>query len=163
VDSFGHPGKPGTYVTTDYWVEFSRPVRADTVQADCFAMTVFIPQDDGWLRPLRIPIAGVETDEGASNLPNDHLTRATVVVDAFWIEALRARRTPFGRSPMYMEIEVLGDYIMDCNGQCVDANAVGLSPAPSGNGVPGNRFVSRLEVEAGPQPADHRREHGQGV
>ena len=43
-----------------------------------------------------------------------------------------------------VEIEVRGDFIVDCNGQPVDANAVGLSPAPTGNGTPGGTFLSSL-------------------
>jgi len=46
-----------------------------------------------------------------------------------------------------VEIEVRGDFIIDCNGQAVDANAVGLSPGPTGNGTPGGTFVSRFKVD----------------
>ena len=45
-----------------------------------------------------------------------------------------------------VEIEIRGDYIVDCNGQTVDANAVGLSPSPTGNGTPGGTFLSTFRV-----------------
>jgi hypothetical protein len=45
-----------------------------------------------------------------------------------------------------VEIEVRGDYIVDCNGQAVDANPVGLRAAPSGNGTPGGTYVSTFSV-----------------
>lgn len=153
--SFGDKGPAGAYVTADYWVEFSRPVRAETVRADCFAMTILVPEDEGgWLTPMRVPIIGVDTNKGAPGVLAGHVTRATMVVDADWVDdAVRARRTVFADDATSVEIEVLGDYILDCNGQAVDANAVGLSPAPTGNGVPGDCFVSKFSVEARAQPA----------
>ena len=46
-----------------------------------------------------------------------------------------------------MKIEVLGNFIVDCNGQTVDANSFGLSPAPTGNATPGGTFLSTFRVE----------------
>jgi len=151
--SFGDSGPEGSYVTVDYWVEFSRPVRADTVRADCFAMTILVPEDEGgWLTPMRVPIVGVHTDEGAPDVPAGHVTRATIMVDSGWVDdAVRGRKTHFAEDQTSVEIEVLGDYMVDCNGQPVDANAIGLSAAPTGNGVPGDRFISKFHVEMRPQ------------
>jgi hypothetical protein len=167
--SFGDSGSKGRYVTADYWVEFSRPVRADSVRADCFSMTILVPQDEGgWLTQLRVPILGVETNEGAPDLPAGHVTRATLVVDSDWVDdAVRARRTVFADDPTSVEIEVLGDYMVDCNGQTVDANAIGRARAPTGNGVPGDRFISKFDVEARPpqpmQPQPEAQQHNRGV
>ena len=162
--SFGDSGPEGRYVTADYWVEFSRPVRADTVRADCFAMTVLVPQDEGgWLTPLRVPIVGVDTNEGAPGIPAGHVTRATIVVDSGWVDdAVRARRTVFADDLTLVEIEVLGDYFVDCNGQTIDANVIGLAAAPTGKGVPGDRLISKFAVEARPQHLSEARPHHPG-
>ena len=46
----------------------------------------------------------------------------------------------------WVEIEVRGDFILDCNGQPVDANAVGRAAAPTGNGTPGGTLP--LDISA---------------
>ena len=53
----------------------------------------------------------------------------------------------------WVEIEVRGDFIVDCNGQPVDANAVGRRSAPTGNGTPGGTFLSTFRVEPRPPSA----------
>jgi hypothetical protein len=163
--SFGDTGPEGCYVTADYWVEFSRPVRADTVRADCFSMTILVPEDEGgWLTPMRVPILGVETNEGDPDIPAGHVTRATMMVDSDWVDdALRARHTVFADDATSVEIEVLGDYMVDCNGQTVDANAAGLIAAPTGKGVPGDRLISKFAVEARPPHLFDGKSHNQGV
>jgi len=104
------------------------------------------------LTPMRVPIVGVHTDEGAPDVPAGHVTRATIMVDSGWVDdAVRGRKTHFAEDQTSVEIEVLGDYMVDCNGQPVDANAIGLSAAPTGNGVPGDRFISKFHVEMRPQ------------
>jgi hypothetical protein len=149
--SFGDEDPPdsGRNVTSRYWVEFSRPVRADTVRIDCFSMTVIVAEDEaGWGEPRRVPILDVELS-GASGMPAGFATRATLVVDAGWVDdALESRKTIFNQDEALVEIEIRGDYIVDCNGQTVDANAVGLSAAPSGNGSPGGTFLSNFYVRA---------------
>ena len=149
--SFGSEGPKGQNenVTRDYWVEFSLPVRENTVRPDCFSMTVFVSEhEEGWRQALRVPIIGVVT-EGASEVPSGCVTKATLVVDAGWVDdALKSRKTLFNADEGWVEIEVLGDYIVDCNGQTVDANPVGLSPAPTGNGTPGGTFSSKFRVAA---------------
>ena len=65
----------------------------------------------------------------------------------WWHDADRGTKTIFDEHPITIEIEVHGDLIVDCNGQTVDANAHGLSPAPSGNGTPGGTFFSRFQVQ----------------
>jgi hypothetical protein len=138
---------------TKYWVEFSRPVRKDTVRADCFTMTILIPEDaEGWGEPRRVPIVDVETVDAPAPYTG-FITRATLVVDAAWVDdAIESRKKFFNQNPSSVEIEIRGDFIVDCNGQTVDANAVGLSPAPTGNGTPGGTFYSSFRV----QPRDPR-------
>jgi hypothetical protein len=130
-----------------YWVEFSRPVRKDTVRPDCFAMTVIAAEDEaGWGEARRVPIVDVETVDASGPRPG-LVTRATLVFDAGWIsDAIESRKKIFNQNDTQVEIEIRGDYIVDCNGQALDANAVGLSPAPTGNGSPGGTFVSIFRV-----------------
>jgi hypothetical protein len=142
------------YVTSAFWVEFSRPVRQDTLQPDCFAMTVLVSEDEGgWWQSFRVPIVGVDTtlvppQEGD---PLDHVRSARIVVDGAWVEdGVRGRRTIFRDSDTRIEIEVRGDFIIDCNGQAVDANAVGRTPSLTGNGTPGGTFLSTFYVERVP-------------
>jgi hypothetical protein len=132
---------------TKYWVEFSRPVRRKTVRPDCFTMTVVVPEDgEGWGEPRRVPIVDVETVDAPAPL-DEFVTRATLIVDAGWVDdAIESRKKYFNQNETRVEIEIRGDFIVDCNGQTVDANAVGFSPAPTGNGSPGGTFHSSFRV-----------------
>jgi hypothetical protein len=139
----------GKNLTSRYWVEFSRPVRQDTVRADCFSMTVIVYEDEaGWGESRRVPILDVDTS-APSGTPAGFVTRATLVVDAGWVDdAIESRKTIFNQDAAAVEIEIRGDFIVDCNGQTIDANASGLSPAPTGNGTPGGTFLSTFHVQA---------------
>jgi hypothetical protein len=134
--------KQDEYVTRDFWVRFSRPVRRETLRPDCFAITAMSGErEGGWWDVLRVPIVRVETDA------EQWVEKATIVVDGAWVEdGVRGRRSLFMGSDTWIEIEVRGDFIVDCNGQTVDANALGLSPGPTGNGTPGGTFVSTFRV-----------------
>jgi hypothetical protein len=149
VRSFGSEGPQGKVVTKDYWVEFSRPVYDNTVRPDCFSMTILVPEHEGgWRQAWRVPIIGVVT-EGPPEITSGFITKARLVVDAGWVDdALKGRKTLFDTDEGWVEIEVLGDYIVDCNGQPVDANPIGLSPTPTGNGTPGGTFTSKFRITA---------------
>jgi hypothetical protein len=105
-------------------------------------MTIMSREEkDGWRQAFRVPIVKVDMK------PGELVSRAAIVVDGAWVEdGLRGRSTVFLDSVTYVEIEVRGDFIVDCNGQAVDANAVGLSPGSTGNGTPGGTFVSSFQV-----------------
>lgn len=76
------------------------------------------------------------------------MTRATLIVDGRWLyDAIKGSKTIFDEDPVTIEIEIRGDLIVDCNGQTVDANAHGLSTAPTGNGTPGGTFFSSFQVQ----------------
>jgi hypothetical protein len=155
ADSFGHFG-PGDLVsvTKDYWIEFSRPVRCATMNSDCFAMRIIISDEEsGWGQVLRVPIVDVQLNAAPGA---ETATEARLVVDAGWVsEAILGRRVMFDQHVARVEIEVRGDFILDCNGQAVDANAVGLAPYPTGNGTPGDTFLSTFRVERrGGQPPE---------
>jgi hypothetical protein len=137
---------------TKFAVRFSRPVRAATVKADCFAMTaMFHEKEGGWWEPLRVPIVNVHTDES-----DGHITRAALVVRTRWAkDAILGSETRFDSAyGARVEIEIRGDFILDCNGQAVDANAIGLSAAPTGNGTPGGTHLSTFRVRKRDVPAE---------
>jgi hypothetical protein len=157
-DGLGEDGAhENEYITEAFWVKFSHPVRQDTLRPDCFAMTVMSFEREGWWQTFRVPIVGVDTQNTTNfpsqlNDPAGHVRGATMVVDGGWVdEAVRSQRSLFLGSEARVEIEVRGDLIVDCNGQTVDANAVGLSPVPTGNGTPGGTFLSTFRV-ASPEP-----------
>jgi hypothetical protein len=137
---------------TKFAVRFSRPVRASSVRADCFAMTaMFLEKEGGWWETHRVPIVHVETDE-AEGLA----TRAAVVVRTRWAkDAIFGSETRFDSAyRTHVEIEIRGDFIVDCNGQALDANAIGISPMPTGNGTPGGTYVSSFQVRKRDVKAD---------
>jgi hypothetical protein len=149
--------KEAEYVTNRFWVRFSRPVRRNTVRPDCFVMTVISVEDEGgWWETRRVPIVRVEFLPPEAGDPGDHVRGARIVVDGAWVEdGVRGRRTLFLDGETRVEIEVRGDFILDCNGQPVDANAVGLSPSPTGNGGPGGTFLSTFRVAAALEAPGH--------
>lgn len=153
--SFGTEDVPnsGRSTTVDYWVEFSRPVRANTVRPDCFAITIVVAEDEaGWGEVRRVPIVDVVTWVRSGDLPG-HITRAALVVDAGWVhDATVSRKTIFNQDEALVEIEVFGDYIVDCDGQTIDANVRGLCAVPSGNGTPGGTLRSNFRVEMRDRP-----------
>jgi hypothetical protein len=159
-NALGPPGKEQDYyVTNDFWVTFSRPVREDTLRPDCFAMTFMsIEREGGWWQTFRVPIVGIDTTKvpPAADDPANYVRSARLVVDGGWLEdAVRGRKKLFLGYETRIEIEIRGDFIIDCNGQPVDANAVGLSPQPTGNGTPGGTFLSNFRVAAAPEAPVH--------
>jgi hypothetical protein len=135
------------YVTKDFWVRFSKPVREDTLAADCFVMTIMSVEREGkWRQAQRVPIVRVEPISADPGDPAGHVRGATIVVEGGWAEdALWGRGSVF-LGETWVELEVRGDFILDCNGQPVDAEAVGRLAAPTGNGSPGGTFLSTFQV-----------------
>ena len=147
LDALGWDKTPGVfddYVTNRFWIRFSRPVRADTLKADCFTMTVSSDQTEGcWRELYRVPIVAVEFDRDA----NGYTSKVAIVVSAAWLgDGVDGDGSIFLRGDTYVEIEVRGDYIVDCNGQTVDANPRGLSPFPTGGDGPGDSYCSNFTV-----------------
>jgi len=145
-------------VVTKFRVWFSRAVRPETLQDDCFAMTMLSRErDGGWWQPLRVPIVGVDSGE-----PNKYgfVWSAAIVVDEAWVkDSLLDYCTIFHGKKTRVELEVRGDLIVDCNGQTVDANAFGLTPYPTGNGTPGGTFLSTFTVRARDVSHDSEKQH----
>lgn len=138
------------YLTRDFWVSFSRPVRRDTLTPDAFVMAVMGDhEDDFWRRYYRVPILAVDTDEVAAEKgdPPGHVRSAKLVVWSRWLRnSFLDDDSIFGQGHTRVEIEVRGDLIIDCLGQQVDANARGRLPFPSGNHSPGGTYVSSFIV-----------------
>jgi hypothetical protein len=133
---------------TNFSVTFSRPVGQGTLLPDCFAMTVMCREREGnWWQTFRVPIVRLEYIPGVTRDPIDHVRGAKIVVAGDWVEdGLRGRGSVFNDYETRVEIEVRGDFIVDCNGQTVDANTIGLSSVPTGNGTPGGVFLSTFLV-----------------
>lgn len=132
------------YETRDFWVRFSRPVLADTLKPDAFAMAVMSDHsDDFWRTYVRVPIMSIQTDRDSEGFARE----AKLVVMTNWLrDAVVDRDHMFAQGRTRVEIEVRGDLIIDCLGQQVDANSHGLSPFPSGNGSPGGSYFSAFTV-----------------
>jgi hypothetical protein len=146
ADAFAEPiGNADTYITNGFWVEFSRPVRRESVQQDCFVMTIITSEtDDRWWETSRVPIVGVQTDDA------DLIDRATIVVDGRWLRGtIGSDSNRFQAKATRVELEVRGNFIIDCNGQMLDAN---------GNGTPGGTFISTFLVEAAPENTPPRKD-----
>lgn len=153
--------------TADFWVRFSRPVRADTLGPDVFAMAVMSDHsDDFWRAYYRVPILAVYTDVADSEEtdPDGYVRGARIVVATAWLEnVVNDADTIFAMGETRVEIEVRGDFIEDCLGQRLDAEARGRSPFPSGGNGPGGTYLStftvaqRSQVKRSPLPAPRQR------
>jgi len=69
-------------------VKFSRPVRADTLKPDCFAMTVISTETEGgWWQVFRVPIVRIDTSlvPVESTDPAGHVRSARIVVSGGWL------------------------------------------------------------------------------
>jgi hypothetical protein len=139
------------YVTKQFFVKFTRPVRASTLRPDCFAMRVmFVEGEGGWWWARRVPIIRVDTNMVMPEKgdPVDCVRSATLVVDGPWADdAVDGSKHLFQGGPAIVEVEVRGDFILDCNGQAIDAEAIGLSTDRTGNGAPGGTFTSSFRVK----------------
>lgn len=142
-ESLGKP--PVEYVSEWFRVKFSRAVRKETLLTDCFVMTILSrDKREGWCNTLRVPLARV--DYGGDT--GEYVTTVKLVFEGKWVRDVAAGGwSEFLDRPTQVEIEIRGDFIIDCNGQPVDANAVGLTPHPTGNGSPGGTFVSTFRVQ----------------
>jgi len=142
---------------TTFSVEFSGPVRADSLQPDVIVMTaIFLEQATGWRQLRRVPITRLVTDPrvepGAPPMPPGMTNYMVVVVRDAWIreQMQRGEDSWLTERDFTVEIEIRGDWILDCRGVPVDANSRGLTAAPTGDGVPGGLFLSTFRVERKP-------------
>jgi hypothetical protein len=148
VPSFDGTDDSGVRLTRDYWIRFSKPIQTETIHRDCFTFSaIFREFEGGWGEILRVPI-GVRWQEDPEH--KGHTSRVDLVVDSDWLHDAINDNSRFEQYISRIEITVRGDYLLDCNGQAVDANARGRSPAPTGNGVPGDTYISTFQVQQKP-------------
>jgi hypothetical protein len=150
-DKFAKRFEPDANGVTDLVVEFSAPVQEDSIRPDVVAITVYTAeQSTGWRLGRRVPTLQPDTSPkpGTTGLPAGTTNRLRVVVNPKWAhdELEEGGESWLRGRPFLVEIEIRGDLMLDCRGQAVDANSVGISPAPSGNGTPGGTFLSSFRV-----------------
>jgi hypothetical protein len=161
------PPQGAQHVVTQLKVTFTGPVDAGTLTTDCFSLRFTVANEDsGWRSVRSAPVVWVDRGSAESGDP-PHTTRsATLCVDPDWISEMRSRPSVFRYEGAMVEIEVYGDYILDCHGQAVDANARGFAlPAgaqgTSGNGTPGGTFRSVFRIDRHAPPPEGGHHHHQ--
>lgn len=143
ADGFGDRDKAqsGRVLTSRFWIEFSRPVRKETVRTDAFAITAIEAPErrDGWLSPQRVPIAGIV--HGPEDPPG-HVRRATLMVTARWLkDAIHGDYTIFDNQKTQIEVLARSGYFTDCNGQPVMGLVQGPRALPAASAVAGSDAV----------------------
>jgi hypothetical protein len=139
---------------TDFVVRFSRPVLNRTLKRHVITMAaVTTEQATGWRVSRLVPIVGLDLDPDPEHLdqelPPGTTNQMRVLVRPEWVrdEIERGRESWLSERSFRIHIEIYGDFILDCNGQSIDANPVGRRPAPTGNGTPGGTYRSSFRVE----------------
>lgn len=153
----GDKAKEPDPVQTKLTVRFTGPVDAKTVTADCFAMKVIVPcSDTGWFETRIANMTSPALAEPTAGDPPGTTREATLCMNWYCHDECTSRSSVFRKEGAVVQIEVVGDLILDCHGQAVDANARGFalvdkggdSPIePSGNGTPGGTFVSAFRID----------------
>lgn len=169
VDKLSAPKDGEEDHPTGFSVTFTGPVQTATVTPDCFSLTFVVDgEDTGWSERREVLITRVITSPTEWDDPVDTTRNATLCVDSDWYEEVTSHGSKFKKGGATVRIEVNGDYILDCHGQAVDANARGFalrdtddgSPvAPSGNSTPGGTLVSMFRIEG--RPAMGKPQYGQ--
>jgi hypothetical protein len=147
---------PGGELLTNFTVRFSGPVKSDSIRRDTVAITVQMADGGtGWIKSRRLPLRDPDLTPKSQKLPPGTTDQFTVTVDRRWFrdEIDTLGESYLSERNFMVEIEIRGDLIVDCSGQAVDANAVGVSPAPSGNGTPGGSYLSTFMVKRMARPA----------
>jgi hypothetical protein len=148
---------------TALWIDFSAPVRAETVTPRAISITgVFQDSLTGWNRPLRLPITDIHCDppDAGKKDPAGTTRRATIIVSGDWIwDEIQGPKSAFQVPDdadyfPFLEIDIYGDLILDCRGQPVDANSFGSNIVTTGNGTPGGTCRTVFRVSA--KPLQHR-------
>jgi hypothetical protein len=139
---------------TELVVRFSQPVLAHTLDRDVIAIdAVTTEQATGWRVARRMPIVSLDLTPDEEHydgkLPRGTTNQMRVIVRPEWVgdEIAPRRDSWLSERDFRIEIEIYGDYILDCHAQAIDAEPVGRRPAPTGNGSPGGTYRSTFRVK----------------
>jgi hypothetical protein len=146
-------------------IEFSGPVRTDTLRRGVVRITaLFRDSGTAWNVPFRAPLARPKCDPPWPGDPPGTTRKMTVVVRRGWFEDEVATEdskfdVDFDRPQRYatVEIEILGDLILDCKGQQVAANSFGPKIVPTGNCTPGG--TCHFSFRVAPEPPGSSERH----
>lgn len=124
-------------------ISFSGGLKKDTVLEDCFAIRIITSEPFGG-QVYRVPITSLKFDDQEAT--TDLVSIVRLVFDGSWVENTVHQKLTDFKKDLIVEIEVRGDFMIDCNGFALDANARG-DQSKSGNGVPGGTFLSTFVVK----------------
>lgn len=141
-------------VVTKLSIRFSGPVDTATLTGDCFALRFIVRSaDTGWREVRPVPITQIVFEPPVAADPPGNTRGVTLCVAPKWVNEVSNGPNVFrDEEGAIVEVEVFGDYILDCHGQAIDANAHGFTlsdarPGESGNGAPGGTFRSVFRIE----------------
>jgi hypothetical protein len=143
---------------TAFAVRFSAPVVIDTIRYDSISMrAVTVEQATDWRLIRRIPITRLDfTPHGSGPFLAGTTDQVRVHVSTDWIaDEIAGRSTWLTYDGFEVEFELDGFGVLDCHGQPVDADAIGLEAAPTGNGTPGGMYRSTFRVHAKPHKSEN--------
>jgi hypothetical protein len=151
------------FALTKFTVHFSGPVLIETVTPDCFAFRITVPHTDtGWSDQRSVEVIKVKCAPPFEDDGNGTTREVTLGIHPdFYAEATGSANEFIQadsdvKEQVAAEIEVYGDYILDCHHQPIDGNARGFAlrerkdgkpPKPGGNGTPGGSFLSVFHIE----------------
>lgn len=143
-------------VPTKFTIQFSGPVLKDSIHRDVIVMSVQMADGGtGWIRSRRLPLRDLDLTPTRSDLPPGTTDQIRVAVAKRWVrdEIEMDGESYLNERDFVVEIEIRGDLIIDCSGQAVDANSIGLQAVPTGNGTPGGTYFSTFKVTRMTRPA----------
>jgi hypothetical protein len=143
-------------ILTNLVVTFSGPVLTHTVTPDCFSIRFIVTDEDtGWSERRHIHVAEVVFAGPKPGDPKGTTREICLAVDAAWHQEAVSKASKFRKEGATVEVEIHGDFILDCNGIAVDANARGFALRQkqgktleaSGNGTPGGSLLSVFRID----------------
>jgi hypothetical protein len=168
------PGNPAQDCITGLEIEFSGPVRTETLTRGVVRITaLFRDSGTAWNVPFRVPLVRPKCDPpwpgdppGTPPDPPGTTRRMTVVARRGWFVDEVATEdskfdVDFDRPQRYatVEVEILGDLMLDCKHQPVAAHSFGPKIVPTGNGTPGG--TCHFSFRVAPEPPSSSERHPQ--
>ncbi|MER9247610.1 hypothetical protein [Mesorhizobium sp. M0590] len=149
--------QPGTFFKTyrtNFFVNFSGPVLRKSIRPDIVTIRVNSTESGtGWGLVRVVPISWLDSTPSNGDEGSLFTDQFRIEVRRKWAndEIKEDGLSELRGHDFFVEIEVRGDLIEDCNGLTVDASSRGLDAVPTGNGTPGGTFISRFGVRQMPQ------------